>query len=70
MALARTAAIALLLAGPFALLRGLDWRRLSSSAVIAGLLALYRDAFYRGGVWRRDPADARLLGAGAATLVR
>lgn len=55
MALARTAAVALLLAGAaFALLRGLDWEEALLLAVIAGLLVLYRDAFYRGGGdWRR-----------------
>ncbi len=53
MALARTACIVLLCAGAaFALLRGLDWEEALLLSLIAGLLALYRDAFYRGGGWR------------------
>ncbi len=60
MALARTASVVLLLAGAvFALLRGLDWEEALLLAVIAGLLVLYRDAFYRGASWQRG--DWRLF---------
>jgi phosphatidylglycerol lysyltransferase len=70
MALARTAAIALLLAGAvFALLRGLDWEEALLLAVIAGLLVLYRDAFYRGGDWRRFRPTPGWLALVLVTLV-
>lgn len=52
-ALACTASIGLLLAGAvFTLLRGLDWEEALVLGIIAGLLFIYRSAFYRAGDWR------------------
>lgn len=61
-ALARMTAIALLLAGAaFSLLKGLDWEEASIMIVIAGLLFVYRRAFYRRGDWRTFRPDATWL---------
>lgn len=52
-ALARILSIALLLAGAgFSLVKGLDWEEALILFAVAGLLAVYRDAFYRKGDWR------------------
>lgn len=52
MALARVAAIALLLgAAAFSLLKGLDWEEAALLYLIAGLLYVSRGSFYRRGDW-------------------
>lgn len=52
MALARVAAIALLLgAAAFSLLKGLDWEEAALLYATAGLLYVFKDAFYRHGDW-------------------
>lgn len=52
-ALARIAAIVVLLAGAaFSFLKGLDWEEAAILSLMAGILALYGNAFYRRGDWR------------------
>ncbi len=62
-ALARIAAVTLLLLGAaFSLLKGLDWEEAVILTVIAGLLTLYRKAFYRRGDWRAFRPNPTWLG--------
>lgn len=61
-ALARLAAIALLLAGAaFSLMKGLDWEEALVLGLLAGLLAVSGDAFYRKGDWRAFRPTPRWL---------
>lgn len=57
-ALARLAAIALLLSGAvFSLVKGLDWEEATILGAMAAGLAAYRSAFYRRGDWRSFRPD-------------
>jgi phosphatidylglycerol lysyltransferase len=69
-AFARTAAIALLVAGAlFSLAKGLDWEEASVLIVIAALLAFYKNVFYRKGDWRSFRPNPAWLALVAITLI-
>jgi phosphatidylglycerol lysyltransferase len=69
-ALARTAAIVLLLAGAaFSLLKGLDWEEGTILLAIAAILACYRNVFYRKGDWRSFRPTPTWLSFIAVTLI-
>ncbi|RFC68781.1 MULTISPECIES: bifunctional lysylphosphatidylglycerol flippase/synthetase MprF [Mesorhizobium] len=75
LALARIAAIVLLLSGAaFSLLKGLDWEEALILSAVAAILYAYRSAFYRKGDWRSFRPDITWLAlmaivVGAFTLV-
>ncbi|MCB1354306.1 MAG: bifunctional lysylphosphatidylglycerol flippase/synthetase MprF [Rhodobacteraceae bacterium] len=70
MALARVAAIALLLSSAaFSLLKGLDWEEAMALCLVAGLLYTSRDAFYRKGDWSSFRPGSGWLAVVAMTLI-
>jgi phosphatidylglycerol lysyltransferase len=69
-ALARVAAIVLLLAGAaFSIAKGLDWEEAVVLVAIAGALALFRDSFYRRGDWRSFRPSPAWIALIAITLI-
>jgi phosphatidylglycerol lysyltransferase len=69
-ALARTAAILLLLSGAvFSLAKGLDWEEAGVLVIIATVLAFYRNVFYRKGDWRSFRPTPTWLALVAITLI-
>jgi phosphatidylglycerol lysyltransferase len=69
-ALARTVAIALLVAGAvFSLVKGLDWEEALILLAIAAILACYRNVFYRKGDWRSFRPTSTWLSFVAVTLI-
>jgi len=69
-AIARTAAIILLIAGAvFSLAKGLDWEEAVILAVITGLLAIFADSFYRKRDWTAIRPSLSWLAAVAIALM-
>ncbi|MBL8584050.1 MAG: bifunctional lysylphosphatidylglycerol flippase/synthetase MprF [Rhizobiaceae bacterium] len=70
LALARTIAIVLLLAGAaFSLAKGLDWEEAAVLLAMAAVLVLYRNAFYRKGDWRSFRPNPTWIGLMAIVLL-
>ncbi len=69
-ALARIAAIVLLLSGAaFSLLKGLDWEEAMLMSIIALVLFVYRRAFHRRGDWRAFRPDPTWIGLIAIVVI-